>query len=349
MSLRLQIVRPGHHFRLFSSRGNEVIRQSARGMSMLDRRQFFCATSAVCATAVLDKAASLSIAEKNSDSDAFSRAISGEVGITTSSLSRHLVANPGKGQFSLLELPRILRDELDMKVIDLNTSSVASYAPSYLEKVREAARDAGCVLTNLKLNQRGLDMNSRDPDVREKAIREYKRSIEAASKLGCRWARPLPLKEKPDMSRHVAAYRELADFAAERDMQMLVENYQWMESDPNSVVTLIRKIGHGVAACPDTGNWKDNDTRYAGLKATFPIAVSCDFKARAISADGSHPLYDLKRCFSIGHEAGYRGPWCLEHANADRDALFRELAWLRDQLRAWSGRTRLSRTPTRTR
>ena len=37
------------------------------------------------------------------------------------------------------------------------------------------------------------------------------------------------------MKLHVAAYRELADFAAERDMEMLVENYQWMESDPNSV------------------------------------------------------------------------------------------------------------------
>jgi len=298
---------------------------------MLNRRQFVGAASAFCAAQILP-VETLSDAK---ESDEFTNQISRQAGITTSSLSRHLVANPGKGQFSLLQLPRILRDELDMKVIDLNTSSVASYEPAYLEKVREAARDAGCVLTNLKLNQRGLDMNSRDADVRQKALAEYKRSIEAASILGCRWARPLPLKETPDMKLHIAAYRELADFAAERDMEMLVENYQWMESDPNSVVTLIEKIGKGVAACPDTGNWKDNATRYAGLKATFPIAVSCDFKARAISPDGSHALYDLKRCFTIGWKTGYRGPWCLEHANPDRKALFRELALLRDQLRGW--------------
>lgn len=298
---------------------------------MLNRRQFVGVASAACAAQILPGETATSAEEP----DEFTRKISRQVGITTSSLSRHLVAKPGKGQFSLLQLPRILRDELDIKVIDLNTSSVASYEPAYLEKVREAARDAGCVLTNLKLNQRGLDMNSRDADVRNRALAEYKRSIEAASKLGCRWARPLPLKEAPDMKLHVAAYRELTDFAAERDMEMLVENYQWMESDPNSVVTLIDKIGKGVAACPDTGNWKDNETRYAGLKATFPIAVSCDFKARAISPDGSHPLYDLKRCFTIGWKAGYRGPWCLEHANADRKVLFRELAMLRDQLRAW--------------
>ncbi|MDA0587032.1 MAG: TIM barrel protein [Planctomycetota bacterium] len=300
---------------------------------MLNRRQFVGAASALCAGRIVSGPGSLVLAAD--EPDEFTKSIAGQVGVTTSSLSGHLVSKPGKDQFSLLELPRILRDELDMKVIDLNTSSVASYEPAYLEKVREAARDADCVLTNLKLNQKGLDMNSPDADVRKKALSEYKKSIEAASKLGCRWARPLPLQETPDMTLHIAAYRELADFAAERDMKMLVENYQWMESDPNSVVTLIRKAGHGIEACPDTGNWKDNDTRYAGLKATFPIAVSCDFKARAISADGSHPLYDLKRCFTIGWEAGYRGPLCLEHANADRVTLFKELALLRDQLRGW--------------
>lgn len=306
---------------------------------MLTRRQFAGAASALCAGQFLPGLAGPIQAVAKPDE--FTKSIAGQVGITTSSLSRHLVAKPGKGQFSLLELPRILRDELDMRVIDLNTSSVATYQPAYLEKVREAARDAGCVLTNLKLNQKGLDMNSSDVGIRNKALAEYRKSIDAASKLGCRWARPLPLKETPDMRLHVSAYRELADFAAERDMQMLVENYQWMESDPNSVVTLLGKIGEsagggiGVAACPDTGNWKDNTIRYAGLKATFPIAVSCDFKARAIGSDGSHALYDLKRCFTIGWEAGFRGPWCLEHANADRAALFRELSLLRDQLRGW--------------
>ena len=114
-----------------------------------------------------------------------------EVGITTSSLSGHLVAKPTKGKFTFLELPRILRDELDMRVIDLNTSSLASFEPSYLDQVRKAAEDAGCILTNLKLNQRDLDMNSPDQKVRERALVEYKRSLDAASRLGLRWARPL--------------------------------------------------------------------------------------------------------------------------------------------------------------
>lgn len=258
-----------------------------------------------------------------------------EVGITTSSLSGHLVAKPSDGQFSLLELPRVMRDELDMRVIDLNTSSLASTDQAYLDQCREAAEKSGCVFTNMKMNQGDVDMNSRDEATRRKAIAIYKASIDAASRLGCRWARPLPLPELPDMKIHVASYQELADYGAERNVAMLVENYGWMQGDPNSVVKLIEAIGRNVAPCPDTGNWNDNETRYEGLAKTFPTAVTCDFKAKTLGPNGEHDAYDLRRCFDIGWKAGFRGPWCLEHANRDRATLFRELAMLRDMLREW--------------
>ena len=67
----------------------------------------------------------------------------------------------------------------------------------------------------------------------------------------------------------------------------------------------------------------------------MPLAVTCDFKARALSPKGEHKLYDLKRCFQIGWDAGFRGPWCLEHANPKRPQLFAELTMLRDMLRRW--------------
>jgi hypothetical protein len=263
------------------------------------------------------------------------RDLAKEVGVTTSSFSGHLVAQPTDGQFSLLDLPRVMRDELDMRVIDLNTSSLASMDAAYLDRCREAAEKAGCVFTNLKMNQRGVDMSSADEATRRKALEIYKASIDAASRLGCRWARPLPLPESPDMKIHVASYQELADYGAERNIEMLVENYGWMQGDPNSVVKLIEAIGSNVASCPDTGNWNDNKTRYAALANTFPSAVTCDFKAKTLGPNGEHSAYDLHRCFEIGWKAGFRGPWCLEHANRDRAALFSELAALRDMLRNW--------------
>jgi hypothetical protein len=229
----------------------------------------------------------------------------------------------------------MMRDELDLRVIDMNTSSLASTDRGYLDKVRQAADDAGCILTNLKMNQFDLNMDSPDKAVREKALAEYKKSIDVAAHLGLRWARPLPRKERPDMSIHVASYRELADYAAERNVEMLVENFGWMQGDTESVVKLVKAVGPNIAACPDTGNWNSNDIRYAALEKTFPIAVTCDFKARQLGPNGEHALYDLKRCFTIGWKAGFRGPWCFEHAHADTKVLLRELALLRDMLQGW--------------
>jgi hypothetical protein len=200
----------------------------------IDRRQFLAASVAstiTCsASTVLAKPPEAAGSLKN------------QIGITTSSFSGHLVAKPNVKQFSLTALPRLMRDELDMRVIDLNTTSLGQSSPAWLDKVKAAVDDAGCVMINLKMNQHGLDMNSPDAKVREHALQTYKRSIDDASHLGIPWARPLPLKQTPDMKIHVASYQELADYGAERNVRLLVENYAWMESDPQSVVKLIKAI-----------------------------------------------------------------------------------------------------------
>jgi sugar phosphate isomerase/epimerase len=151
--------------------------------------------------------------------------LASELGITTSSVDAHLASAAGSGSIALMDLPRIVRDELDMSVIDLNTNTIAKLPGERLDAFRRAAHRAGCVLTNLKMNQRGLDMDSLDPTTRTKALTEYKRSIDTAANLGCRWARPLPNAARPDLGVHSSSYRELAEYAAERKVELLVENY----------------------------------------------------------------------------------------------------------------------------
>ncbi len=261
--------------------------------------------------------------------------LAGEIGITSSSLALHMRPRVKNSKLTLLELPRILRNELDMRVIDLNTATLASEEPAYLDKVRAASEKAGCILTNLKLNQRGLDIGRPDVDVRRNALATYKKSIDTAARLGMKWARPVPGTEKSDRAILINSLRELADYAAERNIQLLVENIGWMKSDPEAVPKLVKDVNRNLAVSPDTGNWTDNKVRYKALAAAFPLAVTCDFKAFRLGPNGEHDAYDLKRCFDIGWNAGFTGPWCLEHGNARRNLLFKELALLRDKLREW--------------
>ncbi|MFT5527258.1 MAG: hypothetical protein ACI9HK_005240 [Pirellulaceae bacterium] len=300
----------------------------------LERRTFLKRSGVLAATWSL----STSVGDAGEEQKYSAPELSEMLGVVSASISRQLSGRSKDRNFTLLELPNILRSELDMRVIDLNTSSIPNFAKverSYLDRLRAAADKAGCVITNLKMNQRGLDMSSRDQGERKRALTEYKRSIDIAAQLGCRWARPLPLLDKPDMAVHVESYRELCDYGAERKVQLLVENFGWMQSDADSVVQLVKAIGRNVAAGVDTGNWNDNEIRYSALQKTFPLAATCDFKAKALGPMGQHAAYDLRRCFDIAWASGFRGPWCLEHSNVDSKKLMVELAMLRDMLRKW--------------
>jgi len=261
----------------------------------------------------------------------------GQIGIVTAVLSRHMSAASTGGKFTLLELPRVLRDELDLTIVDWNSVNLPSFDPALMEKLRAATDDAGCVATNLKMNQK-VDMGSADKATREHAIEVYRESIDAAARLGLRWVRPLPQPDKPELSVIVDSFRQLADYASGKGIAVLVENFAWMMDDPDSVVKLLNAIDRPgqVAGGIDTGNWSDNEVRYPGLKKSMPLAVTCDFKAKLMGEDGSHPDYDLKKCFEIAWASGFRGPWAIEHGHADRTRCFREIGMIRDWLREWT-------------
>ena len=263
--------------------------------------------------------------------------LQGEVGITTGSFMRHLSPEAATGKLRLLDLPRIMRDELGMQVIDLMTATLVSLEPAYLDQLRTAAADAGCVLSNLKINFSQADLGQADPARRRAALTAVKGGFDAAARLGVRWVRPLPGVRRADLARLTESYRELCDYGDQRGLTVLVENIGWMKEDPAGVPDLIRSVGPVLRSQPDTGNWSDA-VRYEGLARAFPFALSCDFKAMTLAPDGTHAAYDLARCFELGWAAGFRGPWVIEHFHADLKELLREMALLRDQLRDWTRR-----------
>ena len=291
----------------------------------MNRREFLGTTAGGITTTALGLPAA-------NDTKAFP--LAGEVGITTGSFMRHLSPEAREGKLRLLDLPKLMREELDMRVIDLMTATLVSLEPDYLDNLRAAVERAGCVLTNLKMNNPGLDLASADESVRRHALDEYKRTMDAAARLGVRWVRPLPGPKRPDLARVASAYRELMDYGASRGLTLLVENFGWMQDDPDAIPSIIKAVGPGLRSQPDTRNWTDR-ARYEGLTKAFPFAVSCDFKPFPLEPDGSHRQYDLKRCFQIGWDAGFRGPWCLEYFHNDLSHQFKEMALLRDMLRGW--------------
>ncbi len=293
-------------------------------MTVLDRRSFLTAA----ATAPLICNCTTFAADPKRPK------LDNELGITTGSFMRHLSVERKAGKLQLLDLPKLMRDELGLRVIDLMTATLASFEPAYVEDLRNRAEKADCLITNLKMNQKGLDMASSDRAVRKRSMDEYKRTIDVAHRLGCRWVRPAPGRKRPDAKRLTGAYRELIDYAAPKSISLLIENNGWMRDDDDAIPSVVRAVGRGLKVSPDTGNWTDA-TRYKGLAKAFPVAVTCDFKAYMFGPNGEHPRYDLKRCFQTGWDAGFRGPWCFEHFNETLAGQLKGFVRLRDMLRRW--------------
>ena len=87
------------------------------------RRDFIKAALAVgCGSAVLETQA---MAAAHVD-------VAGLLGVTTGSFGRHFSETAQPGKLTLLELPALMRDDLDMPVLDLMTANIPSLAPAYL-------------------------------------------------------------------------------------------------------------------------------------------------------------------------------------------------------------------------
>jgi hypothetical protein len=298
----------------------------------LTRRRFISGCAAAAAIPILARAAPKADPK-----------LAGEVGITTSSIFRQ---NSGKAEdrsFELWDIPRILRDELGMKVLDLSTGTLnSSREPQQLDRLRKAADAAGCMITNLKVNATHLSVkvldlpfDHADRAKRRAAIDEYKHWIRAGQRLGVRWLRPFPSDARPAAGVLEESYGELSDFASQHGVTLVVENAGWIRSDPKAIPDLIQSLGGRIAAAPDIGSW-DDTIRFEALAAAFPHAVTCDFKVGNLTPEFAHKSYDLRRCFDIGWKAGFRGPWCIEHGNGNTAKLFNELRWIKKQIETWT-------------
>lgn len=259
------------------------------------------------------------------------RSLAGVIGFTTGSLSwqrRNQI-------LTALTLPKFVRDDLDLKLIDFNTNWLESFDEDYVGRVRAAADDAGCYFSNLKVNHKFGDLYAEDADERKRAMKNAKHLVSVSHLLGARWIRfPIPKPIPDSRTATLTAHRELASLAKSQNIQLLVENNGWMRSEPDSVGQLVRIIGNNVAPGPDTGNWND-DVRYEGIAKSFPDAATCDFKVFDLDSNGQHKKYDIRRCFDVAWKTGFRGPWAIEHWNEDLRAFARETKFLRDLLSKW--------------
>ena len=206
----------------------------------------------------------------------------------------------------------------------------------YTEQISELGFDA--VIDSLKKESEkyGLENNLimvdhegdlADPDVniRNAAVENHKKWIDAAEKLGCQAIRvntfgtndPKIWKETV-----VDGLKKLSEYAATRNINVLCENHGWLSSDPPKLMEAIKTVNMpNCGTLPDFGNWcvkrennedwgdciEEYSDKYEGVKLMLSKAKGASAKSYEFDQNGNETTIDYVKMLQIVKNSGFNG------------------------------------------
>ena len=179
-----------------------------------------------------------------------------------------------------------------------------------------------------------------DPDVvvRDAAVENHKKWIDAAAKLGAHAIRVNTFgTNDPEVWKItvVDGLQKLATYAATKNINVLCENHGWLSSDPDKLMVAINDVNmDNCGTLPDFGNWcvKRTDVtakwgdceeiypdKYKGTALMMPAAKAVSAKSYDFDTNGNETTIDFTRMLQIVKDAGYKGFVGVEYEGSRLD------------------------------
>lgn len=190
---------------------------------------------------------------------------------------------------------------------------------AYLAEFRAATEKAGARVINLPVDS-PASLYDPDVDKRKKAVAVTREWIEIAAAVGSPGIRRNlagPRDVKPDVGRTVESLKEVANFGAERNVTINLENDNNFTEDPFFLIEVIERISNPyLRALPDFCNsmlTHDQEFNNRALAALFKHAYSISHvKDSEGAGKDKFVTVDVAKCFEIAKAAGYRGYFSME-------------------------------------
>lgn len=190
-------------------------------------------------------------------------------------------------------------------------------APETLERLRGALDEAGVELFSILIDMG--DISSADERRRDADTRAIQGWIDVASRLGAQAVRIVAGEAAPDdgpaLDRAIATLRQLADYATERGVRVLTENFKALASTAENCIRILDALDGKVGLCADIGNFP-RAARAAEFAAVAPRAASVHVKAE-YDASGHADAAALRQCLDAPRAAGFDGPYTLVYDRPD--------------------------------
>lgn len=165
------------------------------------------------------------------------------------------------------------------------------------------------------------DLASPDTKVRDAAVDNHKKWVDAAQALGCHSIRVnLSGSSDPEVwhNASVDGLGKLADYAAIKNINVIVENHGGLSSVPPKLIAVINEINQpNVGTLPDFGNfciqYGDNGCAeqypdiYEGIELLMTKAKGVSAKSYDFNDEGYETKLNYPRLLQIVKDSGYEG------------------------------------------
>ncbi|MCD6289799.1 MAG: sugar phosphate isomerase/epimerase [Anaerolineae bacterium] len=225
---------------------------------------------------------------------------------------------------SLLEFPRVAREEFGIDQIELNEPFFERQDDGYLNQLRAAANSQGVRMLNIAIDRQG-DLGAPNRLDRMLAVSNHTRWFEIAAALGCNAIRAnMGGHNDPDvegrLERLIESFSILAEVGAQMGVYILIENHGGISANPDNILRVIESVNNPwIGTLPDFGNFPPEVDRFAALKKLAPYAVAVHAKAREFDETGNDPTIDTLRCIQIMEQMGYTGSYGIEFEGKEDD------------------------------
>ena len=219
----------------------------------------------------------------------------------------------------LRDFAQAVKEKLDLAHIEPWNIHFRSTEPGYLAELRSAWDKAGVTAIDLACDIRA-SVYDPDPAKRARAVALGKSWVDAAAGVGSpsiRLNNPGARGAKPDAGLAAESLRQVADYGAQKNVQISLENDNPVSEDPFFLVSVIEKANHPwLHALPDFGNTMTNrgaEYNDRAMKAMFEHAYCIShMKDGEFNDNGKFVSVDVAKTFAIARAAGYRGYYSIE-------------------------------------
>lgn len=226
-----------------------------------------------------------------------------------------------------LDFPELAKKEFGISIVEYVNQFFKDKAEdkTYLAELLKRAKDNG-VTNNLIMIDGEGGLGELDAAVRNKAVENHYKWVEAAKYLGCKTIRVNAFGKGSDEEIAKAAVEglgKLGEFASKTGINVIVENHGGSSSNGKWLSGVMKQVNmKNVGTLPDFGNFcikrsadgcAESYDRYQGTQELMPFAKGVSAKTYDFDEKGNCIETDYVKILKVVKDSGFKGIAGIEY------------------------------------